>query len=86
MNAPLPPNGDVDYNCKTGMFAEASGLQYITASTQTPPEFALPEDELLPPGRTVYPSILPTLPLLAIFHMPLFNHCLVSHQLTSLSM
>ncbi|XP_046873668.1 caprin-2 isoform X1 [Hypomesus transpacificus] len=50
VNAPLPPNGDVDYNCKNGVFAEASGLQYITASTQTPPEFALPEDELLPPA------------------------------------
>ncbi|MED6250928.1 hypothetical protein ATANTOWER_015922 [Ataeniobius toweri] len=45
----LPQNGELHYKSRT---AVCSGPKYSTASTQTPPEFAPPDDE----PQMVYPS------------------------------
>ncbi|KAM3858861.1 caprin-2 [Diretmus argenteus] len=45
VNTPLPQNGDLNYKPDGKVFSE---VRYNTASTQTPPEFAPPEDEAQP--------------------------------------
>lgn len=45
VSTPLPQNGDLEYKPDTNVFSEIS---YSIASTQTPPEFNLPEDDLQP--------------------------------------
>ncbi|XP_078138382.1 caprin-2 [Centroberyx gerrardi] len=51
VNAPLPQNGDLNYKPDATVFSET---RYSTASTQTPPEFAPPEDEAQPVYQSDY--------------------------------
>ncbi|KAM4523584.1 caprin-2 isoform 2-T2 [Fundulus diaphanus] len=47
----LPQNGELQFK------SHSSGLKYSTASTQTPPEFAPPDDELQMVYQSDYPAI-----------------------------